>query len=399
MKRLNRELYFKQIEPFIGDSLVKVLIGQRRVGKSHLLEQIKDKVLEISPSTQIIYINKEEYQFDGIRDYVDLMEYLDESIKTGNKYALFIDEIQEINSFEKAIRSLQTTGNFDIYCTGSNASLLSSELATLLSGRYIEIRVYSLNYKEYLEFYNTTDSVQSFMHYVQFGGMPHLINLKDDPQVYRDYLIGIFDSIILRDVVSRYKIRNLRFLKDLIHFISDNIGSLFSANRISDYLKSQKINIQPKIILEYLHYLQQVFFIDGVKRNEIGGKKIFEIGEKYYFEDIGMRNAIVSFKPQDINKVLENVVYHHLKTMKYEVYVGKMGDKEIDFIAQKNGKKHYIQVAYLLIEQTTIEREFGNLAKIKDNYPKMVVSMDEIPLSNMNGIEHLTIRNFLLTFE
>jgi len=394
-----RPLYYKQIEPFIGDSLVKIIVGQRRVGKSHVLLQVKDEILERNSNATIVYINKEDYQFDWIRDYHDLMNYLDPFIKSGEKIHLFIDEIQEIESFEKAIRSLQITNNFDIYCSGSNATLLSGELATMLAGRYIEIRVYSLTYLEYLEFHKKTDSTESLWSYLQFGGMPHLVNLKEDEDVYLEYLKSIFDSIILRDVVTRYNIRNVRFLQDLIRFIADNVGSLVSSNKISEYLKSQKISLLPKTILEYLIHLESVYFIERVKRTEIGGKKIFEIGDKFYFEDLGIRHAIHPFKIQDINKILENAVFHHLKCMKYEVYIGKKGDKEIDFVASKKGILIYIQVAYLLIEQSTIDREFGNLLLIKDNHRKMVVSMDEIPHSNEQGIEHWNVRNFFGEFK
>lgn len=398
MSYINRPIYYKQIEPFIGDSLIKVIVGQRRVGKSNLLLQLKDEIVDRNPDAKINYINKEDYQFDAINDYHDLMHYLESDIQSNQKTALFIDEIQEIQSFEKAIRSLQITGNFDIYCTGSNASLLSGELATLLAGRYIEIRVFSLTYLEFLEFHKKENSMESLWSYMKFGGLPHLVNLREDEDVYLDYLKSIFDSIILRDVITRYNIRNIHFLQNLIRFIADNVGSLVSANKISDYLKSQKIPLLPKTILEYLSNLENVFFIERVKRKEVGGKKIFEIGEKFYFEDLGIRNAIKSFEIKDIHKLLENVVYHHLRCMRYEVFIGKMGDKEIDFIAQKKDVIIYIQVAYLLIEPKTIESEFGNLLQIKDNYRKMVITMDDLPISNQQGIEHWNVRKFLSEF-
>ena len=398
MKNIERNIYYKQIEPFIGDTLIKVIVGQRRVGKSHVLLQVKEEIIRRNPDAIVVYINKEEYTFDSIRDYTDLMVYLQPHIDSGKQINLFIDEIQEIESFEKAIRSLQVSGRFDIYCSGSNASLLSGELATFLAGRYIEIRVFSLCYTEFLTFHQKEENQQSLMEYLRYGGMPHLVNLRQSDEVYFEYLKNIFDSIILRDVVTRFNIRNVRFLQDLIHFLADNVGSLVSANRISDFLKSQRIALLPKSILEYLHFLEQVYFVERVKRAEIGGRKIFEIGEKLYFEDLGMRHAIVPFNIKDINKILENVVYHHLRCMRFDVHIGKLDDKEIDFIASKNGKKYYIQVAYLLIEPSTIEREFGNLRLIKDNYPKLVVSMDDVPINDSNGIEHWNIRTFLTTF-
>lgn len=398
MKYKRRPLYFEQIQPYINDRLIKIITGQRRVGKSYVMNQIKDEILEQNSGENIIYINKEDYAFDAIKNYVDLMNFLEPTIKSKEKTYLFIDEIQEIEEFEKAIRSLQLTDQFDIYCTGSNASLLSGELATHLAGRYIQIRVHSLSYVEYLDFHNCEDSTETFLEYVQFGGMPHLINLRKSKEVYYEYLRNIYDSIILRDVVARYKLRNVNTLQNLIQFLSDNVGSLFSATSISSFLKSQKISLLPKTILEYTELLQLVYFIDGVKRAEIHGKKIFEIGEKFYFEDIGMRNAIIPFQIQDLNKLLENIVYHHLKCMQFDVYIGQLGNKEVDFIATKNDQKYYIQVAYLLIEDTTIEREFGNLEAIKDNYPKLVITMDDVPMSNSNGIEHWNIRKFLLNF-
>jgi predicted AAA+ superfamily ATPase len=398
MKYKRRPLYFEQIQPYINDRLIKIITGQRRVGKSYVMNQIKDEIIEQDSNATIIYINKEDYAFDSIKNYVDLMNFLEPTIKSKEKTYLFIDEIQEIEEFEKAIRSLQLSDQFDIYCTGSNASLLSGELATHLAGRYIQIRVHSLSYVEYLDFHNCEDSTEIFLEYAQFGGMPHLINLRKSKEVYYEYLRNIYDSIILRDVVARYKLRNVNTLQNLIQFLSDNVGSLFSATSISSFLKSQKISLLPKTILEYTELLQLVYFIDGVKRADIHGRKIFEIGEKFYFEDIGMRNAIIPFRIQDLNKLLENIVYHHLKCMQFDVYIGQLGNKEVDFIATKNDQKYYIQVAYLLIEDTTIEREFGNLEAIKDNYPKLVITMDDIPMTNSKGIEHWNIRKFLLNF-
>jgi uncharacterized protein len=397
--RIYREGYFELIEPYIGDSLIKVLIGQRRVGKSFILFQLMDEIKKKNPLTQIIYINKEDYSFDAIKNYVDLITYIQTLRKSEKKTALFIDEIQDISEFEKALRSLQASGDFDIYCTGSNATLLSGELASYLSGRYIQIRIFALTYLEFLKFNNIHDSNESLQKYIKYGGMPHLINLRNEERVYYEYLRNVFDTIVLRDVVSRYKVRNIRFLNDLIYFLADNIGSVVSAKRISDYLKSQKINLLPKSVLEYLHYLETVFFIERVKRTKIGGRKIFEIGDKFYFEDLGMRHSLIPFQQKDISKVLENIVYHHLRAMRFNVNVGKMGDNEIDFVAEKNNKKYYIQVAYLINSDKTHEREFGNLLKIDDNCPKMVISMDELADGDYKGIEHLTIRKFLTSFK
>ncbi len=399
MNRINRPLYFDKIEPYIGDSLIKVLVGQRRVGKSFILLQIIDEILKSNPDAEIIYIDKENYLFDFMKNYSDLMEYLQEKKKSTEKTFLFIDEIQDIDEFEKALRSLQSSGGYDIYCTGSNATILSGELATFLAGRYIQIRIFSLTYKEYLDFYKLSDSNSSLQKYIKYGGMPHLINLRNEERVYYEYLRNVFDSIVLRDVVSRYKVRNVSFLMDLIYYIADNIGSIVSAKRISDFLKSQKINLLPKTILEYLFFLETVFFMDRVKRTEIGGRKIFEIGDKFYFEDLGMRHAKIPFQQKDIHKVLENLVYHQLIVSGYKVFIGKMGDKEIDFVTDKNGKVTYIQVAYLITDENTHKREFGNLLKIEDNNRKIVVSMDELAQGDYKGIEHWSVRRFLMEFE
>lgn len=395
-----RAAYYKQIEPYIGDNkLIKVLIGQRRVGKSYILFQLMEEIKKRNPTMEILYINKEDYAYDFIKTYSDLIAYLKLKKKSKGNTCLFIDEVQDIQSFEKALRSLQSSGNYDIYCTGSNASLLSGELATYLAGRYIQIRIYSLTYPEFLQFHKLKESAESLQKYIKFGGMPHLINLRNEERIYYEYLRNIIDSIVLRDVVSRFKVRNVGFLQDLIHFLADNIGSIVSAKRISDYLKSQKINLLPKSVLEYLYYLETVFFVEKVKRTEIGGRKIFEIGDKFYFEDLGMRHTLIPFQQKDIHKVLENLVYHHLRSKQFDVFIGKQGDREIDFVAERNGEKYYIQVAYLIPDEKTHEREFGNLLKIGDNFPKMVVSMDELAGGQHKGIEHWSIRKFLTKFD
>jgi len=359
------------------------------------MEEIKKR----NPAMEILYINKEDYAFDFIKSYSDLIAYLKLKKKSKGNTCLFIDEVQDIQSFEKALRSLQASGIYDIYCTGSNASLLSGELATYLAGRYIQIRIYSLTYPEFLQFHKLKESAESLQKYIKFGGMPHLINLRNEERIYYEYLRNIIDSIVLRDVVSRFKVRNVGFLQDLIHFLADNIGSIVSAKRISDYLKSQKINLLPKSVLEYLYYLETVFFVEKVKRTEIGGRKIFEIGDKFYFEDLGMRHTLIPFQQKDIHKVLENLVYHHLRSKQFDVFIGKQGDREIDFVAERNGEKYYIQVAYLIPDEKTHEREFGNLLKIGDNFPKMVVSMDELAGGQHKGIEHWSIRKFLTQSE
>jgi hypothetical protein len=394
---IERPLYIDRLKPFIGKSLIKVLVGQRRVGKSYLLMQVRDLIIKQNPDTQIIYINKEQHEFSKIKNSDDLFLYLKENVNENNKVALFIDEIQDIESFEITLRDLVTRGNYDIYCTGSNANLLSGELATFLSGRYIEIKVFGLSYTEFLVFYNLQDSVTTFQNYLKFGGLPYLINLNTEIQVAYEYLTSIYNTILLKDVVARFKVRNVKFLENLIAFLADNIGSIVSSKKISEYLKSQKINMSTQVVIDYLGYLETSFLIFKVKRTGIEGKKIFEIGEKYFFEDIGIRNAIVGYKTNDIHKILENVVYLHLRMAGYSVTVGQEGNKEIDFIAQKSGEKIYVQVAYMLTNEGTINREYGNLLEISDNFPKYVVTMDELTeLSTYKGINRMHVKDFCL---
>ncbi|MDP3461670.1 MAG: ATP-binding protein [Bacteroidales bacterium] len=394
---INRPLYIEKIKPFIGKSLIKVLVGQRRVGKSYLLMQLSDLIKSQEPNTRIIYINKEQHEFSSIKNSDDLFNYLKENIQGSGKVALFIDEIQDIDSFELTLRDLVTRKNYDIYCTGSNANLLSGELATFLSGRYIEIKVFGLSYAEFLVFNKLADTVESFQNYLKSGGLPYLINLSNEVQIAYEYLSSIYNTILLKDVVARFNIRNVKFLENLVEFLANNLGSIVSSKKISEYLKSQKINISTQVVIDYLGYLETSFLIFKVKRTGIEGKKVFEIGEKYFFEDVGIRNAIVGYRATDIHKILENIVYLHLRMAGYTVTVGQEGKKEIDFIAQRAGDKIYVQVAYLLTNQETINREFGNLLEIPDNYPKYVVTMDAVSeISNYQGIIHLHVKDFCL---
>ena len=395
-KYISRPEYIERIKPFIGKDLIKVLVGQRRVGKSYLLYQLMDEIRKIHPRASVIYINKEDYAFRDIRTWTDLYEYIKK--KKGNKKFsyIFIDEIQEIEEFERALRSLLTEGVYDIYCTGSNARMLSGELATLLAGRYIEIRVHSLSYNEFLAFHSIGNNSESFLKYVKYGGMPWLIKTGLNDEVVFEYLQNIFNTIILKDVVERYRVRNVAILRSLILFLADNIGSLVSAKRISEYLKSQRIDISVRVVIEYLDYLSNVMLVTPVKRGAIEGRKIFEIGEKYYFNDNGLRNSLIPYRQADLNKLFENLVYLHLITSGYSVTIGQLGDKEIDFIAERRGEKAYFQVAYMISDQKTHDREFGNLLVIKDNWPKYVVSSDEMIGSSYEGIIHLHIRDFLI---
>lgn len=393
---ISRPKYIEKVKPYINKDIIKVLIGQRRVGKSYMLFQIMDEITKQDKNANIIYISKELDDFEHIKDHKDLLLEINERKTDTGKQYIFIDELQDIENFEKALRSLQAKKNFDIYCTGSNAKLLSGELATYLSGRYVEIKIYSLTFNEFLKFHTLENNNTSLIKYLKYGGLPYLINLELKDHIIYDYLKNIYAAILFKDIVKRHNVRNINFLENLVRYIADNTGSLVSSKKISDFLKSQKIQISPQLVIDYLKYLESAFFIFKSTRADIAGKKIFEIGEKYYFEDLGLRHSIVGYKANDIGKILENVVYQHIKTHGYEVFVGKLGDKEIDFICEKEGKKAYVQVAYLLQDDKTINREFGNLLEIKDNYPKYVVSMDEvISGADYKGIKHTHIKDFL----
>jgi len=390
-----RQKYQDKLLPFIGKQLIKVLTGQRRVGKSYILKQIIQFVRKTDSQANILYINKEDLSFDAIRTASDLNDYvLSNSIENVRNY-VFIDEIQEIFQFEKALRSLLLNPIYDLYCTGSNANLLSGELSTFLSGRYIEIPIYSLSYPEFLTFHTLDNSNDSLMQYLKYGGLPYLKHLELIDEIVFDYLKGVYNTVIYRDVIMRNEIRNSAFLENLVVFLADNIGQIFSAKKISDYLKSQQVNIATSQIINYLNHLSNAYLIHKVKRMDIVGKRIFEVGEKFYFEDLGLRNTVFEYKQTDIAKIIENAVYNHLLYNDYEVKTGQVAQREIDFVGTRRGETLYVQVCYLLNEPSTIECEFGNLEKIKDNYQKIVVSMDEFSGNTRNGIRHISLKNFL----
>ena len=391
-----RKGYIDRIKPFMQKSVIKVLTGQRRVGKSFLLYQLIEEILAEEPDANIIYVNLEDFTFSSQQTAEDLHPYIISHSKEKVKNYIFIDEIQDIPGFEKVIRSLLLNEDNDIYITGSNAKMLSGELATYLSGRYIEFKIYSLSYSEFLEFHGLTESETSYELYSRYGGLPYLLNLPLEDETVNEYLKSVYSTIVFRDVVSRYKLRNTLFLEKLIQFLSENIGNLFSAKNISDYLKSQHTTISVNQIQSYTEYLNNAFLIHRVERYDLIGKRVFEIGEKYYFENMGIRNIVVGYRITDKAKILENLVYNHLLYKGYDIKVGYYGDKEIDFIGEKNGEKLYIQVALKIDSDKTAEREFGNLLKIQDNYPKIVVTEDTFSGNSYEGIRHCSIRQFLM---
>ncbi|TGX80162.1 ATP-binding protein [Palleniella muris] len=398
MQVIERPYYSTLIKPFIGKNIIKVLTGQRRVGKSCILRQLQQFVASVNPATNIIYINKELEEFATIRNHNDFTAYVSLQLKTGVPNSLFVDEIQDIEGFEKTLRSLQAQGECDIFITGSNATMLSGELATCLSGRYVEFHIHSLNYSEFLQFHGLQASNSSLRQYLTFGGLPFLKNLELEEYQAFEYLRNVYSTIVLKDVVKRENIRNISFMETLALYMSDNIGQLFSANNISKYLKSQHVNISTLQVVNYLRTLCNAYLINKVGRMDIAGLRKFEIGDKYFFEDIGLRNCNIGFSFQrDIHKLIENAVFLHLHSIPGVcIHTGQIGKQEIDFVAVKGDKRIYTQATYLLSSEQTVNREFGNLRSVPDNYPKYVVSLDEwTSSSNIDGINHLHLGEFL----
>ena len=397
MEILSRPYYSNRIKPFVGKGIVKVLTGQRRVGKSCILLQLMQEIRDANPNANIIYINKEQEEFRFIRGEEELFAYLKDKIESGKENYLFIDEIQDITGFEHVLRSLQSSESCDIFCAGSNAKMLSSELSTYLSGRYIEFRIHSLSYSEFLYFHSLPDEDNSLKLFLTYGGLPYLSRLTLNEEMAFEYLKNVYSTILLKDVVSREGIRNVDFLETLVDYLSDNVGSLFSATNIHKFLKSQRIDISTSVIINYLKALNNAYIINKTRRMDVQGLKKFEVGEKYYFEDLGLRNCMQRLDfGRDIHKLMENAVYQQMRILGYDVYVGKLNNLEIDFVGIKDGIKVYVQVAYLILDEKTHEREFGNLLKIDNNFPKYVITMDTFnSSSNYKGIHHLHLREFL----
>ena len=399
-----RNLYIKKIAPFVNKPIIKVITGMRRVGKSYLLKLIIESLSArgSNPPNNILYINKESLDYDFIKDFKDLYNYVNKSFQTvqGPKY-LFVDEIQEIHSWEKAITSFFSEGNIDIFITGSNAHLLSSEITTLISGRFIEFPVYTLSFKEYLLFRDNKrgDINSEFSTYLKFGGLPAIHHFDFDEEVVYQYISSIYNTILLKDVIKRNSVRNVQLLENITRYVFDNIGNIFSAKKVSNYVKSQHMSVGMETVQNYISYLIATFALHKVSRYDIKGKRLLEFHEKYYLGDIGMRHALFGYKDSVISGILENIVYLELLRRGYKVYVGKSGSREVDFIAEKEDRRIYLQVTYMLSSPETIEREFSALKGINDNYPKFVVSMDTIFGSDYEGIRRINIIDFLLKNE
>ena len=399
-----RELYIEKIKPFIDKDIIKVLTGIRRSGKSVMLklimEELKQNKIDEKQFININFenlINRELTTADKLHEYI-----LKKASEIKKKCYIFLDEIQEVKDWEKCINSLRVNEeyDFDIYITGSNAKLLSGELSTYLAGRYVEFVIYPFSFKEFLE---TLKSIQqdvstreAFQKYVKFGGMPFLYNLAFEEEASLQYLKDIYSSIILKDITQRNKIRDTDLLERVISYLIMNVGNNFSATSISKFFKSENRKVSVETILNYIKAAEESFLIYRVSRDDLIGKKVLNVNEKYYIADHGMREAILGSNQRDINQIFENIIYLELLRKDYNVRVGKVDNLEVDFVCTKGNEKIYVQVAYLLASSETIEREFTSLEKIGDNYPKYVISMDEFDMSR-NGIKHINIIEFLIS--
>lgn len=401
---IKRETYMRRIRPFIGNELIKVLTGIRRSGKSVMLDLIQDELAGHGVDRrQVISLNFENMSNARLCNATALHdEIIHRASETEGKVYLFFDEIQEVDAWEKCINSFRVELDCDIYITGSNARLLSGELATYLAGRYVEFVIYPFSLGEFVELYRTicpdADTRQCFTKYLTLGGMPYLSNLRYDETASRQYLRDLFNSVELKDIVKRNNIRDVDMLERIIAYITSNIGTTFSSTAISRYLKSEGRSVSPETVLSYIKACSDAFLFYQVKRQDLQGKKILTVNEKYYVADHGVREAVFGGNMKDINLVLENIVFMELLRRGYAVTVGKVSDKEIDFVCEDRGNKLYVQVAYLLPSDDTIRREFGIFDRIRDNFPKYIVTLDEFDMSR-DGIKHRNIRDFLLAEE
>lgn len=397
---IKREMYMSRIRPFIGKELIKVMTSFRRSGKSVMLQLIQEELIAQGvQKQQFISFNFEKMGFEHLCNAKALHEEVIRlAEKIDDKVYLFFDEIQEVKSWEKCINSLRVDLDCDIYITGSNAKLLSGELATYLGGRYVEFVIYPFSFTEfkelYLSVYPQTSDAECFNKYLVAGGMPYLSNLNYEEEPCRLYLEDLYNSVVLKDIVKRNTVRDVDLLEKIISYVTANIGTTFSATSISKFFKSENRTVATETILNYIKYCLDAYLFYQVKREDIAGKQILSINEKYYMSDHGVREAVFGGNTRDINLILENIVYMELLRRGYKVTVGRIGDKEIDFVCRKQNNKLYVQVTYLLASPETIEREFGVLEQIPDNFPKYVVSMDELDMSR-NGIKHCNIRKFL----
>jgi predicted AAA+ superfamily ATPase len=397
MEILTRKYYADKVDTWIGKGNIIVLVGPRRVGKSYILKDFIERHSK-EEDINVIYVDKEKKGFKSIKTKDDLDNYIESLYMPGKHNCILVDEVQQIEKFEESICSWYTEDNTDVIITGSNSKMLSGDLSTLLAGRYVEIRVHPLTYPEFLEFHGLEDSDDSLMKYLNYGGLPGLrqIGLDSDEHVWA-YLSSVFNTIMLKDIIERHDIRNVPFLNNLIAFYADTTGKLTSANSISKYMKSQGESISSNLVLLYRSFYEEAYLLASVSRYDIHGKKILESNEKVYWDDLGLRNLKAEGGMDSyIEKVIENAVYKHLCYLGYKVQVGVLGAGEVDFVCTRPGETVYVQVTYLMGEQSTRDREFGPLEKIRDNHPKYVISATPFLTSrDENGIKHISLRQFL----
>ena len=399
-----RRQYIQRITPFIGKPFVKIISGIRRCGKSTLLMMIKEELINrgVSPS-QVVYMNFESFEWAEIDSAKKLYSHIKSTIKDSEKkYYILLDEIQEIRQWEKAVNSFMVDLNVDIYITGSNSRLLSSELATYLTGRYVEIDMYPLSFSEVIEFQETqsprsmVDRKSAFQNYLRLGGFPSLHTASYSTEDAYKIVYDIYSSVILRDTIQRHNIRNLELLERVVKYVFDNVGNIFSAKKVADYFKSQQRKIDINTVYNYLDALEGAFIIYRTPRFDIKGKEILKTNEKYFVGDQALIYGVLGYKDRMISGILENIVMLELKRRGYNVFVGKLGDREVDFIAEKKGERIYIQVVYKLSDEKVIEREFSVFSGIRDHYPKYVVSMEDTWSESIEGVLHKHISDFLL---
>ena len=401
MDYIFRDRYIEKIKNFIDKPIVKILTGMRRVGKSTILNIIKNDVLKDIPEENKIYMNFESFEYFEINNASALKKYLNKKLKDQKgKVYFFFDEIQLVEDWEKVINALRVSFDSDIYITGSNSKLISGDLATLLAGRYVEFEIQPLSFYEFSEIYKDLNLNEEdlFQKFIKIGGMPGLKYFKLEEEVSQKYLNDIYNTVLVKDVLNYNNIRDVDIFNRILSFAMQNIGATFSASAIKNYLKSENRNISVDTVLNYLEYCNRAFVLKKVPRFDLEGKKLLKVDEKYYLTDHGFRQSMGFSNVKDIEKTLENIVYIELLSRGYDVKIGKVKDREIDFVAKRGEIISYFQISYLMENEKTREREFGVYDLIKDNYPKYVLSMDKFDFSQ-KGIVHKNIIDFLLERE
>lgn len=399
---IKRELYMKQLRDFRDKPVIKVITGMRRSGKSAMLELLQEELLSAGVGkNQIVYINFESLRYEEYKEYHRLYNHIaEQSEKNGCRLYVLLDEIQEVEQWEKAVNSLRVDIDCDIYITGSNAKLLSGELATILAGRYVEIHVYPLTFKEYLDFAHNNNEEEkltieeNFANFLRYGGLPGIHQMKWNDNLILQYLQDIYNSVLLKDVIQRNKIRDTELLNKIVLYIMDNIGNTFSAKKVADFLKAQGRRVSVETVYNYLDALENAFLLYRVPRYDIKGKKLLETMDKFYLSDMGLRHSVIGYREQDIGGVLENIIFLELRQRGYAVNIGKQGAAEVDFVADTFDDRKYFQIAYVLTVEN-MDREFGSLENIQDNYEKMVLSTDKLLNINRGGIRQRNIISYL----